>query len=304
MSCPQSGRQNAGRRCGFTLVELLVVIGIIALLVSILLPALNRAREQAMRTKCLANLRGIGQMVVMYQNVSKGAIPVGFNISSDTHGGKLLANNYDLAQLNTDAGRTLRYMGLGLMYPLGIIGNNAGENHTEGELFYCPSMSAEYAFHSYDSFNNPWLPRLLATGPGSRCRSGYSTRASNPTSDRGAAFPVGSLQATNARGVGWAAKGVLTPFDASSSNAVVPMMKAPQMKSRMIVSDIISDEDRIVKYCHKNGVNVLYGDGSAKWVTNSHLDAELKALTANGGGFNVMGNILLENLWNRMDTAP
>lgn len=60
---------------GFTLVELLVVIGIIALLISILLPALNKARAQANVTKCAANMRSAVQALHIYTTEFKGWLP-------------------------------------------------------------------------------------------------------------------------------------------------------------------------------------------------------------------------------------
>jgi prepilin-type N-terminal cleavage/methylation domain-containing protein/prepilin-type processing-associated H-X9-DG protein len=71
------GRRVRGSRA-FTLVELLVVIGIIAILIAILLPSLNKARAYSKKVNCMSNLRQIGAELMLYSNNSKGwLVPVG-----------------------------------------------------------------------------------------------------------------------------------------------------------------------------------------------------------------------------------
>src|SRR4051812_1184201 len=224
-SSPAGSRR--GRRGGFTLVELLVVIGIIALLVSILLPTLNRARESARRTKCLANLRSIGQMVNMYANQNKGLIPVGH--SNDTGASSVWYSvNYYVARWNTNPD-DIRYVGLGLLFPANIISSSPGE----GEVFYCPSTN-EDTFHSMKSLQgpNPYIDDLLAGNPmaGKATRISYGQRASDPTSDA----------AQDHRGVCWLASGpIYYPVNGWTDQTTrVGMMRLSRMKTRAILTDV------------------------------------------------------------------
>src|SRR4051812_18489104 len=68
-------RRLLDRRYGFTLLELLIVVGIIAALLAILLPTLGRMRETARRVRCLANLRQLGTALLAYTADNNGHYP-------------------------------------------------------------------------------------------------------------------------------------------------------------------------------------------------------------------------------------
>src|SRR6476620_10792054 len=77
MPVTSSESRKSTRRPAFTLVELLVVIGIIAVLISILLPTLGRARGAARSVACMSNLRQLGQAIQMYAVANKQSLPFG-----------------------------------------------------------------------------------------------------------------------------------------------------------------------------------------------------------------------------------
>jgi prepilin-type N-terminal cleavage/methylation domain-containing protein/prepilin-type processing-associated H-X9-DG protein len=75
MGDPTARARRARGRCGFTLIEILVVVAIIALLISILLPSLQRARAQARTVVCSANLRTCTQAMMFYTQANRDVLP-------------------------------------------------------------------------------------------------------------------------------------------------------------------------------------------------------------------------------------
>lgn len=121
------------RRKAFTLVELLVVVGIIAVLIAILLPSLNRARTLARRTACASNLRQIGIAIYSYAAQNRGSIPYGPDapIFSPTNFYPRTGNVTSLLSLENG-----HAVGLGLMLEQQLA--------SQKKVLFCPATDQEW----------------------------------------------------------------------------------------------------------------------------------------------------------------
>jgi len=143
------------RRNGFTLVELLVVIGIIAVLISLLIPSLNRAREQANSIKCMSNLRVISQALLNYSADNKGYVVPSFNLPPIPG----VATNY------TSIGANQAMEGWPSILNRDGYLRSAGQDQNVNTVFYCPDTYDIYGMENGQTLIDPGKPRGYVEWP-------------------------------------------------------------------------------------------------------------------------------------------
>jgi len=293
----------------FTLVELLVVIGIIAVLVALLLPALQKAREAANRSVCLSNLHQIHLLLVMYANLNGDRVPLGWS-STVPNGAPGAAqgsgNNHFLSRTNTTSGeldqnpKKSRYVGLGLLIRAGILKEGSAK------MMYCPSIVGDF-FFAYDVPSNQWPPSNGQTRIPYLVRPSINSEPLNPSHQPEQMVIWAVAGSWHPLKPNWPLLQVQNPDNDQSFRT--EMFRLAKLKNRAIVSDLntvdpqtAQGRDRIV---HKKGLNVLYANGAAKWVDRSAIQDQLQHwLNTNTSPYfnlNITQMSQYDRVWNNLD---
>jgi prepilin-type N-terminal cleavage/methylation domain-containing protein/prepilin-type processing-associated H-X9-DG protein len=264
------------RRTAFTLVELLVVIGIIALLIGILLPTLARARESGVRIKCLSNLKQIGNSLRIYGTQNQDSCPIGVVATPVITNGRVtgvtttpqLAFNYTIYWAN---GSNERDIALGLLARARIA--QAGP-----QMFYCPAVGTERSAIFYNTPDNVWAyaPSVPNQRPGSNTRISYQMRPS-------AGFPALNWNDTTPGAEGAYLIEDNYPLRTGQTSFPYGYPKFSRLKNKAILSDLTRTPSDVVQ-AHREGVNVVYADGSGRWLANKEFN-QAQGVSTPGGPF-------------------
>ena len=290
-------RAAAAAGAGFTLVELLVVIGIIAVLISILLPALNRARELGMRTKCAANLRQfyIGDELYRLNHSKTWHIPAFWGPAGTGNHyafNRVWTGIYEYRQglnLPIPTGTNPGYVPQSWMCPMTIRETTGFSQPGVAELMYEPHHSYGMNVQGVDELTSDgtaWdavfepQPTQLVKGFHGYHR-GQVKRPSEKLMFADAIFIAINVYGSGVH-PGW--KGQISNYDRTKDTAHLtnaaglPVVGGPW------------DSTRTIAWRHRGGANVCFFDGHVEWMRKDQIysTAADGSIVANDGLWEVM----------------